>query len=84
MEAEDSTYIDVSVTNTNSTYTIGASANTTTVPSNLQNTPTGLLTNTAVTTVKNYIDAFDCGTFDIEEENNNNNDPLEPVTNQEP
>lgn len=68
LEAQDSTYIDVSVTNTNSTYTIGASANTTTVPDDLQNTPTGLLTNSAVQTVKKYIDTFDCGTFDIEQE----------------
>lgn len=66
LQAQDSTYIDVSVTNTNSTYTIGASANTTTVPNDLQNTPAGLLTNTAVATVKKYIDGFDCGTFDIE------------------
>lgn len=83
LREQDSTYIDVSVTNTNSTYTIGATANVATVPSNLTNTPTGLLTNAAVSTVKNYIDAFDCGTFDVEEEESQEqNDPQVPVSNE--
>ena len=68
LQPQDSTYIDVSVTNTDSTYTIGASANVATVPSNLNNTPSGLLTNAAVGTIKNYIDSYDCGTFDIQPE----------------